>query len=198
MLSSALKPTADAHVASLRGISGISEGSACGWSPEDHADSAPLTSGPCVIGIDQLAMTVDGAKVAPETIHLTIPVSRVKKDVVQRHDSSSSDEARVHVEVSAHAVVGVIAVDEQEVDLAPVEEPLELLERCLRVRVSSNEMKLLPCARVALETGCRFGAVPATEVATWKIDADDHGVRRRELTPRPERSAVKRSDLDDG
>src|SRR5690349_11785312 len=87
---------------------------------EDDADSAPATSPASVVDrVEQFEESVVALHLRPEAMDFANEVSRERRrreDVVECDHAAGADERPVHLEVAADTLVGVIAVDEQEVD----------------------------------------------------------------------------------
>src|SRR5205085_3549890 len=91
---------------------------------------------------------------------------------------------------------GVIAVDEQEVELRSAEDALEPLERRGQVGVLADQAHRLLLAREQLlDLLCALIGVPPSEPAHGLVDADDHGVWLREAAEAVERAARVGADL---
>src|SRR3954468_23691411 len=64
-------------------------------------------------------------------------------DVVKRDQASGAHERSVVLEVATDAVVRVVAVDQEEIELFAVQRPARALERGGRVRVAADQVQAL-------------------------------------------------------
>lgn len=68
--------------------------------------------------LDELDVPVPVLDLPPEDMHLTGGVVECRYDVMKRDQPMRRDERRIEVEVLFHPFIGVIPIDEQEVDSA--------------------------------------------------------------------------------
>jgi len=103
----------------------------------------------------EFARLVLGDELMPEADDSVVGVTRAdwtcsRPSVVQGDDPAVPNERAVHFEVASHALVRVVAVDEEEVDLGSVEYFAYRFERALGVRVAGEqqvETLVSPCER---------------------------------------------------
>lgn len=139
-------------------------------------------------------MVVAHAHLPPELGRPPVNLRRVRNHIVESNKAARTDERRIRLEILPDALVGVVAVDEQEINRDAVEDPDEDVHCRPVVRISLEETGVLPRLRVAAEQRqVRRG--PVTRVR--KVDADQQRVRRRSLTPGVEAAAAGGTDLDD-
>ena len=111
---------------------------------------------------------------------------------------AGSTERAVHGVVSRHALVGVVAVDHQEVDPASAEDRLELPPGLGIVRVAPQEMQRLSRPRVRSEAGGVLLAVAAAVRPAREVDGDEQRFGLGQRAPRGEGPAARGPDLHDG
>jgi len=109
----------------------------------------------------------------------------------------------VELEVSLRTRVGVIAVDEEKVDGATVEDLLHQLPRLALLRVCKPGMNFLFCACEGLQLVKISGSISVRAerscvIPTGKVDGDEGRVVSGYLAPGPEGSALGCSNLQDG
>lgn len=68
--------------------------------------------------LDELDVPVPVLDLPPEDMHLTGGVVERRYDVMKSDQPMLRDERRIEVEVLFHPFIGVISIDEQEVDSA--------------------------------------------------------------------------------
>jgi hypothetical protein len=117
---------------------------------------------------------------------------------MQRDDPAGAHELAVQLEVPANTLGCVVAVNEQEINLAATELPLDMFERTNGVRVADKEMNTLSVERKSSEERS-----PATNVATRESTIGSrrevHGYESRvwcsDAREQKERSPTGRPDL---
>ena len=77
------------------------------YSDEQNTYACPALLGVC----DKFFMDIVFLDFVPETIHFTICLALLLKDVMESHNSSVADKRRIHLEILLYALVGMIAVD---------------------------------------------------------------------------------------
>src|SRR5579862_261631 len=97
----------------------------------DEADAVPTRS----LG-DAAVVLVPARELVEEA---NDPGPSARRDVVERDDAARPDERREQLEVASDAVVGVIGVDEQEVDRTTGEDSLEALDGSRIVTVDRHQ-----------------------------------------------------------
>jgi hypothetical protein len=145
---------------------------------------------------DVFAMGVVEFDGVPELFDVRVGV--IASDVVKDDEATGADQRRVHFPISCYAGVGVIAIEEQQVDGAAGEEAFGFIQRGRCMRIGAEEVELLMITCEAAIDGDAEGRVAATEFATGEIDADERGVGLSQVRPEIQGAAAMRADFDDG
>src|SRR6185437_978932 len=94
-----------------------------------------------------------------------------------------------------HALVAMVAVDEQEVDRPPADRLLDACTRLLCLRVAEDQLDTLTrTGERPVEPGAP-GRIAAAELAVVQVDGDEQRVRMRRASKKVERAAGARADL---
>jgi hypothetical protein len=121
-----------------------------------HADAVTTLS---VISNELLRRRCPDA--APEARYTADVLGGPVDNVMQSDDPTGAHEFAVQLEVPANTLGCVVAVDEQKINLAAAELPLDMFERTNGVRVADKEMDTLSVQRKSSEERSA-----ATNVAT--------------------------------
>ena len=105
----------------------------------EDADAAPVL----VRDVDEFAGAGACFELIPEAVDLAAWLGLVDDDVVESDEAAGADEGTVHIEVAFGALVGVVAIDEEEVDLSAGGEVAEGGEGFLGVGIGAEEVDLL-------------------------------------------------------
>src|SRR5688572_15912639 len=87
--------------------------------------------------IDELPVAIAGLELLPEAMHLGRGLVGLRNDVVERDQAAGPDQAGVVLEIPLHAVVGVVAVQEEEVQRLSLQPPRQLGAQPGLVRVAA-------------------------------------------------------------
>jgi hypothetical protein len=121
------------------------------------------------------------------------------------HDVMEGDnpiyERGVEFKVLLHTLVGVVAINEEEVDSPTIEQPFKALSGLTRLRIAKPSMYFLLVSRIPLQLGrtthtVSIGAKHTLIVATGEVDGHQEGVRCCDPTPSPEGATLGSTDLD--
>src|SRR5271166_4468815 len=116
---------------------------------------------------------------------------------MEGNQASGADERAVHGEVGLHALVGVVAIEEQEVEGLAVQEASDLVENSRGVGVVPYEIEPLPWQREALVQGHPRFVVAAAPRSAGKVNADQVGRWACDPSQGEQGSASSRANFQD-
>jgi len=114
-------------------------------------------------------------------------------DVVKDNHSSRANYRRVKRKIVLHPGVGMITVDEKQIESGA--DFFHGLPGGVEMRVGAEKMKRLPRSGEPAEQRSLNGVVASAELASRQVDADDGRLRMRQLAQSKKSSAAKSSNL---
>src|SRR4051794_4605266 len=143
------------------------------------------------------------AQLAPQARHLAAEQTVASGalltrlcDVVEGDEAAGAHQRPVVVEVAADAVVGVVAVDQEEVELLAAQRPARARERGGGGGGAPGQGEP---PRLPDETAVQRNLphrIAAAELALWQVDADDRRRALRREREEEERPPAGRADLE--
>ena len=131
----------------------------------------------------------------PEAIHLRTWIVGMVCDIVERDDSTFFYQRRVQSEIRCNAVVGVITIDEQIVQLAVSADFSDIGQSLRGMRIAAQEVELLLMLPEFSEERKLQAIVAAAEGTAWQVEADDRSCWTSELAKNEERASEAGTDF---
>src|SRR5439155_17923634 len=158
-----------------------------------HTDAESLLA----LVFDQLNHGVLPPDLRPEARHLAAPPLRVGMNVVERYEAAGAHQRGVVGDVTPHALPGVIAVDEEEVEGLALEEPEHLLPGRVAVRVHPEKVESLDAPGEAAPALEHRALCTLVRPVGRQVEADQRRLVTGQPRPHVEGLARRRADLED-
>jgi|ERR1700681_440704 len=113
----------------------------------------------------------------------------MRGNVMEGYDPALPHERRVHLKVLAHAVVGVIPVNEQKIKRAASEETLHTVKSFARMGISAKQAYALPLPAEGFVKGNQKSWISTSVVSARHIQANDRGILRHVARKQKQRAA---------